>query len=378
MNFDFGEKEKKICGKIRELFSGNDAAELMQMETFPLEGLRKLTRRWLTSLGETGYLTPSVEDGRNSVSLVISQEQLAALAPALFLSVEVSVRIFGRLVARFGTQDQKNAVLPDLMSGKTIGAVALSEEGMNTESSTLKTTGTPTPHGFSVTGSKGHGVNAPIADWIAVAGKIDDREGPAFFLMGKESKGLSIDHRLATLGYEGVPISPIRLDNSPVPTTHVIHPPADSASLKTVRMWEDQVLTAASLGLMRRSFDAALKYAKAHRSGGKPIIAYQEVGFKLAEMLTLFQTAQLLAYRAAWMSESENREADVLAHSAKVFCAESAEKITSEALQILGGKGYVRGNPVEAGYRDAKYIQIAGTSTEISRMKIGDWVLEYP
>jgi len=143
-------------------------------------------------------------------------------------------------------------------------------------------------------------------------------------------------------------------------------------------MWEDQVLTAASLGLMRRSFDAALKYAKAHRSGGKPIIAYQEVGFKLAEMLTLFQTAQLLAYRAAWMSESENREADVLAHSAKVFCAESAEKITSEALQILGGKGYVRGNPVEAGYRDAKYIQIAGTSTEISRMKIGDWVLEYP
>ena len=378
MNFDFGEKEKKICGKIRELFSGNDTAELMQMETLPLEDLRKLTRRWLKSLGKAGYLAPSAEDGRNSVSLVVNQEQLAALAPSLFLSAEVSIRIFGRLIVRFGSEDQKNAVLPDLISGKSIGAVALSESSMNIENDVLHTTGVTSADGFHVTGNKGHVVNAAIADWIAVAGKIDGREGPAFFLMEKKSEGLFVGDRLATLGYEGAPISPIRLDNSPVPATHVIHPPIDSAAFQTVRMWEDQVLTAASLGLMRRSFDAALQYAKTHRSGGKPIIAYQEVGFKLAEMLTLFQTAQLLAYRAAWMSESEDREADVLAHAAKVFCAESAEKVTSDAMQILGGKGYVRGNPVEAGYRDAKYIQIAGTSTEISRMKIGDWVLEHP
>ncbi len=377
MNFDFGEKEKKICGKIRELFSGNDTAELMQMETLPLEDLRKLTRRWLNSLGKAGYLAPSTEDGRNSVSLVVNQEQLASLAPALFLSVEVSIRIFGRLVFRFGSEDQKNAVLPGLISGKSIGAVALSENGMNIENDILHTTGVSSTDGFHVTGNKGHVVNAAIADWIAVAGKIDDREGPAFFLMEKKSKGFSVGERLATLGYEGVPISPIELDDAPVPATHVIHPPLDSAALQTVRMWEDQVLTVASLGLMQRSFDVALEYAKTHQSGGKPIIAYQEVGFKLAEMLTLLQTAQLLAYRAAWMSESEDRESDVLTHTAKVFCAESAEKVTSEALQIMGGKGYIRGNSVEAGYRDAKYLQIAGTSTEISRMKIGDRILGY-
>ncbi len=375
MNFDMGEEESRVCGRIRELFTGDAAAELMRMETLPVEDVWSATRRWFTLLGEAGYLTSSVEDGRNSVSLVVNQEQLAALAPALFLSVEVSVRIFGRLVARFGSEDQKNAVLPDLISGKSIGAVALSENSMNIENDALNTTGVSSTDGFHVTGSKGHVVNAVIADWIAVAGKIDGREGSAFFLMEKESKGLYMGERLATLGYEGVPISPIELDNCPVPTTHVIH--MDSAALQRVRMWEDQVLTSASLGLMKRSFDIALQYAKTHRSGGKPIIAYQEVGFKLAEMLTLFQTAQLLAYRAAWMSESEDREADVLAHSAKVFCAESAEKVASDAMQILGGKGYVRGNPVEAGYRDAKYLQIAGTSTEISRMKIGDRILGY-
>jgi len=115
--------------------------------------------------------------------------------------------------------------------------------------------------------------------------------------------------------------------------------------------------------------------AKGHRSGNKPIIAYQEVGFKLAEMVTIFQTARLLAYRAAWMAEAGDREGAVLAHCAKVFCAESAEEVASHALQILGGQGYLSGNPAEEAYRDAKYLQIAGTSSEISRMKIADGVL---
>ena len=118
-----------------------------------------------------------------------------------------------------------------------------------------------------------------------------------------------------------------------------------------------------------------MDYAKNHKSGGKPIIAYQEVGFKLAEMLTLLQTAQLLAYRAAWMAETGDREAPVLARCAKVFCTESAEKSASYALQILGGRGYLSGNPAEEGYREAKYLQIAGTSSEISRMKIADELL---
>jgi alkylation response protein AidB-like acyl-CoA dehydrogenase len=142
-----------------------------------------------------------------------------------------------------------------------------------------------------------------------------------------------------------------------------------------VRSWEDEILTAAGLGLMRSALDSAAEYARVHKSGGKPIIAYQEIGFKLAEMLTLLQTAQLLAYRAAWMAETGDQEAELLGHCAKVFCAESAERITSASMQILGQHGYLRGHPAEEGFRNAKYLQIAGTSTEISRVKIGDSVL---
>jgi len=377
MNFDVGQEEKRLCERIKGLFTADRAADLMPLENLSVEDIHRTVLRGLALLGQTGYLSPAVACSQNSVGLVVIQEQLAAMAPSLFLSVEVNARIFGRLVANWGTSDQKERILPDLTSGRCIGAVALSEMSGNIENDPLATKGVPSTDGFRVTGSKSHVVNSAIADWIAVAGTIDGEQGTAFFLIPKESNGLLISDRTPTLGYEGVAVSSIRLEDCPLPSKHVIRPPDPNVSLKTVRLWEDQVLTAASLGLMRRSFDLAVEYAKTHQSGGKPIIAYQEVGFKLAEMLTLLQTAQLLAYRAAWMSESGDREAFVLARSAKVFCTESSERVASEALQILGETGYVRGNPAESGYRDAKYLQIAGTSTEISRMKIGDAVLEY-
>jgi alkylation response protein AidB-like acyl-CoA dehydrogenase len=215
-------------------------------------------------------------------------------------------------------------------------------------------------------------VNAPVADLIAVAGERDG--GPAFFLIPNPVDGLLIGERLQTLGYDGAVISPLMLRDCVVPSRSVLGP--FPGVFETVRGWEDEILTAASLGLMQKAFDAATAYAKVHRSGGRPIIAYQEVSFKLAEMLTLYQTARLLAYRAAWMSETENREAAVLARCAKVFCTEAAEKVGSGALQVLGQQGFLRGNPAEATYRDAKHLQIAGTSSEISRVAIGDLLLE--
>lgn len=374
MDFDFGDTERALQDQIKGLFDPDSRAALGQLEGGDTTQIRNLLLQWLRNLGQTGYLALGLENGKDSVSLLVAQETLATISPCLFLSVEVSTRIFGRLVASFGTPEQKNETLPAIKEGRLIGAVALSETGMSIENDPLKTTGLSMDGGFQVDGAKGHVVNAPIADWIAVAGNWG--EDIVFFLMKKDAKGLSMGQRFSTLGYNGTTISPISLENCLVKSNAVIGPFKQENPLKTLRMWEDQILTAASLGLMHRSFDTARNYAKNRKSGGKPIIAYQEVGFKLAEMLTLLQTAQLLAYRAAWMVETGDREAGVLAHCAKVFCSESAEELASSALQILGGKGYVQGNPAEEGYRNAKYLRIAGTSSEISRMKIGDEVLK--
>lgn len=373
MNFDFKDKEIAIREKLGGLFDSDSRAALEKLEGEETQQIRDHILDWLLKLGQTGYLSLGLENGKDSVSLLAVQETLATISPSLFLSVEVTARLFGRLVASFGTPEQKNKILPHIKEGRLIGAVALSETGMSIGNAPMDTSALSMDGGFQVDGAKGHVVNAPVADWIAVAGNWG--EDIVFFLIRKDADGLYMGQRLSTLGYNGTTISPISLENCFVQSNAVIGPLKEENLLKTLRTWEDQILTAGSLGLMHRSFDTARAYAKDHESGGKPIIVYQEVAFKLAEMLTLLHTAQLLAYRAAWMVETGDREAGVLVHCAKVFCSESAEEVTSSAMQILGEKGYVQGNPAEEGYRNAKYLRIAGTSSEISRMKIADEVL---
>ncbi len=373
MNFDFEEKETALRKGIIDLFTSDAKAALELLRNCDNAGIKNILSQWLHNLGELGYLELGQEQELNCVELVTSQETLAAISPSLFISVEVSTRIFGKLIATFGTPEQKTEILPALKQGRIMGTVALSEETMSVENNPFQTEGIARDNGYVVSGEKKHVINGPIADWIAVAGTIGDKV--SFFLIRSGSEGLSIGKRISTLGYEETTISTLSLSNCPASKDRVIDHPDGGKILRAVRRWEDQVLTSASLGSMRRAFDTALGYAKTHESGGKPIIAYQEIGFKLAEMLTLLQTSQLLAYRAAWMDSAQGRERDTLVHCAKVFCTESAERIASDALQILGGRGYVRDNPAEEGYRDAKWLQIAGTSSEISRMKIADSIL---
>jgi len=246
---------------------------------------------------------------------------------------------------------------------------------MNVENDPLETLGTENGRHVMINGSKQYVVNGPVADWLAVAGTFHD--APALFLIKNGTEGMKKTGRFQTLGYDGVQICHMHFDDCCIPNDQVIIPHAGDDVLTILRFWENQVLIAACLGMMKSSFETAKAYANTHQSGGKPIVAYQEVAFKLAEMLTLYQTSQLLAYRAAWLSDESFKQAIDLTLCTKVFCTESAEKIAGQALQILAGQGYQMGNKAECAYRCAKYTQIAGTSTEIARVKIGDKALGY-
>jgi alkylation response protein AidB-like acyl-CoA dehydrogenase len=246
---------------------------------------------------------------------------------------------------------------------------------MNVENDPLQTQGVRKGGRVLVSGSKNYVVNGPLADRIGVVGMLDGK--PAIFMMDRQVEGLAVSDRIRTMGYDGLHIAEIALHDCDLPEENVILPPENADVLDLLRMWENEVLLAAALGMMQASLAEARDFAKSHRTGGKPVIAYQEVGFKLSEMLTLHQTAQLFAYRAVWTMATQPKEGASLIWCAKVFGTEAAERVAGEALRILAGQGYRSGSAAESAYRAAKWTQISGISTEIARVRIGDHALGY-
>ena len=371
MNFDFTQQEQNLFRGIKDIMT--ELAGDGRLEEKDPVNAEKTVRNALIRLGKTSYLKLGIikdDDIPGLCAMMGAMEIVSSFSQSLFLSVEMSTRLFGRIISAFGNEEQKNRWLSPVLSGKAIGAVALSEKAMNIDNDPMAASGIWENGFVKVNGEKSYVVNGPAADFTAVAGMMENK--PALFIVEKGIKGLMPGKRLETIGFDGALISGLTLDNCRINEDQVIGPFEDKSILTTLRLWENQILIGSSLGMMKSSFESARAYAKTHKTGGKPVIAYQEVGFKLAEMLTLFQTSQLFAYRTACSAEGKNREAEVLTYCAKVFCTEAAEKVSGWALQILSGAGYISGNPAERAYRCAKYNQIAGTSTEISRVKIGD------
>jgi alkylation response protein AidB-like acyl-CoA dehydrogenase len=375
MNYDFSEKEQAFISGVENGLTG--LVEKSGSQAQDLAVVDKDLRLALQQLAASGYTRTGYNADAGGTQLLMAvMEKVAAVAPSFFLGIEMSCRMFGRLLDTWAdsavlTED----VLPPIRDGRAVGAVALSEAAMNTENQPLETIGTRDGRQVVINGMKSFVVNGPLADWIAVAGLFEEQA--ALFIIAKETPGLVLGERLVTSGYEGAAICGLTLDACRIPDSQVVAELDPREMLSCLRLWENQIMMGASLGALKTAFETARDFAKTHKTGGKPAIAYQTVAFKLAEMMTLYQTAQLFAYRAAWTYDTQPKEAESLTWCAKVFCTEASEKVASSAMQILSGEGFLAGNPAERAYRNAKLGQICGTSTEIARVKIGDQVLGY-
>ena len=376
MNFDWSSVDSEMKTKTAELFDQAALAELEALEEADLAGLKKITMDFAGKLGSLGYLGLALGPGAISESLTLAaaQEETAKVSGSLFLALESSARLCGGLLAGFGSSNETKEILEQIKQGKLLGATAVSEPGGDEpQTGPLCTAKAEADGSYTVTGKKGFVTNAPIADWLAVSADVDGKT--AFFLVQSGQEGLVISPRIKTLGYNGLAVASIELAGVKVPASLVLGPFDDDKALTYLRTFQDLALASAALGVAVRSLDAANAYSRAHHRGAKPIFSHQEVRFKVADMYTLFKSSQLLIYRAAWHMGEGDREADVLVRCAKVFVAESSEITANLAMQIMAGQGYVSGNPVERGYRDAKYAAMAGTTSELSRMAIAKEIL---
>jgi alkylation response protein AidB-like acyl-CoA dehydrogenase len=371
MNFDWTAEEKAIKEKLARMFDPERLFELETMEEADLPTLKSLILKHTGALAETGYLHLGIgpDDRKHTMALVAAQEQLAGLSGSFFIAVETTSRLFGGLIGGFTKGEAVARIKEQLGRGEIIAGVAASESD-DAESST---SAVQDESDWVITGAKDYVTNGPIADWIAVTAITEGR--PAVFLIQPDQPGVDIGPRLRTLGYNGLGISSIRFQRTKVLRDFVLGPFDADAHLRFLTLMQDLILTVASVGLIHRVVAFTKAHADSHTRGGRPIFRFQEIRFKIAEMLTLYQTAQLLMYRAAWLYSVADPEAATVLHCAKVFSAETAEQVASMAMQILAGRGYLSGNPIERAYRDANLAGIAGTTCEIARMSIADDLL---
>ncbi len=375
MNFDWTDQDRAIKTRLNNVFHQTAREELDRMEEADLPELKTMTKGVLRNLAPTGYLRVGFGPGARSetMHLVAAQEETARMSGSLFLAVEVTARIFAGLLRGFGNSSRISQIVESLENGNLIGAVAVTEPSEQGEGQRPATEAWPDGSYYVISGRKDFVTNGPIADYLAILANIDGR--PAFCLVEQGIPGLIMGPRMKTLGYRGVAVSSLQLNEVRVHKDLVMGPFEDRSALVFVCLTQDMVLTMASVGLMERTIVEAKQYSVRHQRGGKPIFAHQEIRFKLAEMLTLYQTAQLLSFRAAWMYSISDPEAETLIHCAKVFAAEASEKVAGMAMQIMAGRAYVMGNIMELAYRDAKYAALAGTTSEIARMAIADDLL---
>jgi alkylation response protein AidB-like acyl-CoA dehydrogenase len=376
MDYDWTNEQREVADRLAAICDDRAAQDAEALEGADAATLKAEILKVLGALAPTGYLTLGVgpQGAKEALALCAARQILARVSASLCFSLETSVRAFGGLLKGFGRPEAQEALWPQLSSGKLIGAVAVSEDEAPETSGAPITRASAVDSGYAVSGKKSYVTNGPIADWFAVSAAVDHRH--AFFFIPANAPGLSFGPRIETLGYRGTAVCALELDNVVVPNGFTVGPTSDFPSLEHLKTVNNLILVAVSVGLMQRTVAAVKAFSAAQLRGGKPVARFQENRFKLAEMVTLTQTSELLAYRAAWMRESGDREADTLTLCAKVFASEASERVASLAMQTAAGKGFVAGNPIERAFRDSKFASLAGATSERARMAIADDILK--
>ena len=377
MNFDFLPEQVAVQQAVTQVLQSPVGSALRRLEQSAPEARREALEALRSQLASAEqYLQLGRGDDRATTLLhwLAGAEPLAAASASAFLAVEITARLFAGTLVDVASDALRSHLVPELDSGTLWGAVALAD-AVDDRPATLEPAGDGALH---LHGTKAHVAGACWADWLLVSAQDGDGQ-PRLAFVERTAPGLRVGDPLDTLGLRALPVSPVWLEAVPVPAAQVAGPWPDATPLATLRRRHDLLLAVASVGLTRQSFELARAHADSHRRQGKPIMGYQAVRFALAEMLTLLQTAELAVRRATWSCAApdapEAAEADTLVCVAKTFCAETAEQVSRQALQILAAQGYLVPNRVEQTFRDAPFTALAGTSASVCRLQIAETLL---
>ena len=367
------ENQLLIRDTIRDFAEKSIRPDIMhydETQEFPFEILKKLGE-----LGFMGILVPEEFGGAGLgyVEYAIIVEELAKVDPSVSLSVAAHNGLCTNHINLFGNNNQKKKYLPDLASGKKIGAWGLTESYSGSDAAGLKSVAVKNGNDWVLNGSKQfttHGTVGDISVIMAITNKEEGKKGISAFILEKGMKGFIIGKKENKLGMRASDTTQLAFENCIVPKENLCGEEG-MGFINSMSVLEGGrvSIAALSVGLAQGCLDASLKYSQERQQFGKHLSEFQAIQFKLAEMQTNIEAARLMTFKAAWMKDNSIPNTKEAAE-AKLFASEIAEKAANDAVQIFGGYGFIKEYPVEKFYRDVKLLTIGEGTSEIQRIVI--------
>ena len=373
LSFELSDSQKAVQELVRN-FAENEMRPVVlqydESQEFPHEIVRKLA-----DLGFLGITWPEELGGAGLTELdaTIIIEELAKVDPSVALTVASHNSLCTGHIMLHGSEEQKKKYVPDLASGRKLGAWALTESGSGSDSGGMKTSAVRDGQGWILNGSKTFITQGSVGSTYVVMALTDREKGKASisaFIVEKGAKGFTIGKKENKLGMRCSDTATLVFDGVRVPGENLIGKVGDGFRQALKVLDGGRIgIAALSVGIAQGALDASLKYSKERFQFGKPLSEFQAVQWKLADMVTEIKAARALTRKAAWM-KMNGRDINLAAAQAKYFSSEAAVRAANEAVQIHGGYGFIKEFPVEKLYRDVKLMTIGEGTSEVQKMVI--------
>lgn len=352
------------------------ASRLDELEEFPRENLTRIAE-----LGFMGLTVDSAYGGGsgNYQQLAVVIEEIARGCASTSVAHLAHLSLTTSCIAEFGSEEQRNHYLPGLASGKSLGAFCLTEPSSGSDAADMATLADKTSKGYQINGTKTFITNGPEANVLLVFASTDRSKkshGVSAFIVPANSDGILVNPQKGKLGIRASSTAEIVFKDCLVSKKNLLGQEGDGFSIAMKILDSSRISVAAqAVGIGQAAFEAAVRYSQQRQTFGKPLSEHQAIQFMLADMGTKLKAARLLTRHAAQLKDGG------MAHGmesamAKVFASEAAHFACDRSLQIHGGSGYFKDNPVERYFRDVRVTEIYEGSSEVQRIVIARHLLK--
>lgn len=379
MDFKLNSMEQDIINMLHD-FCINEvkplAAELDEEERFPVE-----TKEKLAEMGMMGLYIPEEYGGAglSYLTYICACEELAKYCATTSIMFSVHGSLCSWPILEFGTEEQKKKYLVPLAQGQTLGAMGLTEPSAGTDAAGVRTTAVLKGDKYILNGTKIFITNGYYADTYVIFAKTSEEgghKGLSAFIVEKGFKGFSFGTKEKKMGIRGSATYELVFEDCEVPKENLLGKEGEGFKIAMQLLDGGRIgVGAQALGIAQGAIDECIPFLKQRKQFGKPLSAFQNTQFQLADCQTKVDASRLLLYRAAQAKQDHEPYAH-LAAMGKLFASETASDVTRRVVQMVGGVAYTREYPYERMMRDAKITEIYEGTSEVQRMVISSWMLK--